>query len=880
MRAAGRILVFIDDGSYTFDNRVKREAGTLRRAGYAVTVVCPRYPGEPRTETVDGVTVLRFRKHRVGEGFAAHLLEYASSIVSGGLRTLEAATLRGGFDAFHACNPPDHLFVLALPFKLLGKRFVFDHHDVTPELYLSRFGGREGSLVHRALLLFEKLSLRLADGVIATNESYRRVEVGRGGVLPSRIAIVRNGPDLSKFSPADGDEGLGPAAPPFRVGYLGNMNPQDGVDVLLRAAAEIRSAGRGDVEFLLVGSGDAFEGLRALAERLGLGRAVRFTGRVPDREMLEALRSCHVCVQPDPWSPLNAISTMNKVMEYMALRRAVVAFDLEETRVTCGDAALLVPQGSGAAGLARAILRLLDDAEERARPARAGRTRVENELRWEKSEPHLLALYRRVLAPRRGAAARGAGVLRDVVSRRLFWPLAGRVIAFNRRVAAAGAAAALARRLPPDARERARVEALRGLLVFCRDRVPYYRRLFRESGFRPEAVDRVERLRDLPPLEKRTLQERLEEFVPEGTRRADFAEVWSGGSTGEPVAVLHDAGFTARGAAALAASDAAAGWTPGCRTAHLWGAPSDLRLVRGARARLRNFLWNREHFDTFDVRPGLLARYHERLERFRPDVIVAYASSAFLLARHLEEEGTRPSYPARAIVTSAETLTAAMRAAIESIFPARVFDRYGSREAGILAFECRLHDGLHVNGADVVLEGVNPSTLGPVEEGEGEVLVTALHGRGTPLVRYRIGDVGLFRRGADCACGLGPARLERVVGRVTDTITAPDGTLVHGEWFTHLLYGVRGVRQFRFVQETRRRFRLEVAAADGGPEAGLGGAMDAIRARLGRDASVELVRVGEIAPAPSGKRRFTVSHVPVAAATEDGGPRFREGALT
>lgn len=866
--AGKRILVFIDDGSYTFDNRVQRETKTLRRAGAAVTVVCPRYPGDALTEvTAEGVRVLRFPKLRAGSGLLGHAAEYASSLVFGFLRTLEAALFRGGFDAFQACNPPDHLFLVALPFRLFGKRFVFDHHDLVPELFLSRFGGTPSGATYRALLLAERLSLRLADGVIATNESYRRTEIARGGIPPERVAVVRNGPDLGKFAPSEADDGSGPTAPPFRVGYLGNMNPQDGVDVFVRAAALV-AARRSDVEFVLVGSGDAFDSLRKLAASLSLGGdRIRFLGRVGDAAMLEALRSCHVCVQPDPWSPLNAVSTMNKPMEYMALRRAVLAFDLEETRVSCGDAALLVPHEGGAAALAAGIERLVDDGPLRARLARAGRARVEETLRWERSEPALLALYERVLA-RRERRAVFLPILprfRDAVSRRLFWPFATRAIAFNRRTAAASRAAESVRRLPPPERERARLESLRSLLVFCRDRVPYYRRLFREAGFRPESIERLTDLRDVPPLDKKTLRERRDELVPEGARRDAMTEVWSGGSTGEPVSVLMDADGIARGAAALLWSDGLAGWMPGCRTACLWGAPSDVRLVRGARARLRAFLWNRELFDTFDVAPGRLARYHEALEAFAPDVLVAYASSAFLLARHLLETGAKPRYPRRAVVTSAETLTPAMRRTIESVFPARVFDRYGSREAGVMAAECPAHDGLHVNAADFVLEGVDPFTLEPSPEGEAEILVTALAARGTPLVRYRIGDMAEFAPDARCACGETGTKLARVVGRVSDTITAPDGTLVHGEWFTHLLYGVPGVRQFRFVQSAPRRFRLEVAADPGAPgiERGIASVAAAIRARLGGSAEVEVLRVEDIAPAASGKRRFTVSHVEI-----------------
>jgi len=389
-----KVLIFIEDGSYLLDNRVQREVKTLTGAGLQVAVICPRYPGENRYDNQDGVHIYRYRKWTLSEGLLGHAFEYASSLLKGGTLSM-VVFVRHGFQVFHACNPPDILFLLAGIYKLFGVSFLFDHHDVCPELYLSRFENPR-PLVYKILSWMEKRTMKTADVVVATNQSYRQIAMDRGGVPANRIFVVRNGPDPHKFRPGPPDREL---IRPGRilVGYLGNMNPQDGVDRLVQTARHIKEVkNRRDLYFVFVGGGDAHPKLVQMCEQRNLTDITHFTGRVPDPEMLATLNACDICVQPDPPSPLNDVSTMNKIMEYMALEKPVVAFDLKETRVSGGDAALYAEPDS-VEDLADKILHLADRPALRKELGERGRKRVEEVLCWEHSEEALREAYKAAL---------------------------------------------------------------------------------------------------------------------------------------------------------------------------------------------------------------------------------------------------------------------------------------------------------------------------------------------------------------------------------------------------------------------------------------------------------------------------------------------------
>jgi glycosyltransferase involved in cell wall biosynthesis len=387
--------MLLGNNRFPHDPRVRREAFALARAGYDVTVVCRRGPGQRRSEAVDGVAVRRYRNPWQPTGSAGVAAEWAWSTL-GCFATSLGVLVRRGFDVVHAHNPPDTLGLVTSFYRLLGKRIVFDHHDLAPEMYEARAGGRPSAVVVRALRLLERLSCRAAHRVIATNGSYRAVEIERDGVEPARITVVRNGPELSERRPTEPDAALRARSGTI-VGYLGVIGPQDGVDHLVRAVSHlVHDFGVPDALAVVIGRGESVPGLRRLAVELGIEDHVVFTGHLRDEEFAPLLCAADVCVVPDPRTPYNDRSTMLKLMDYMALGRPVVAFDLAEHRVTAGDAAVYVEPGDDFA-LARAVVELMRDPARRRELGVRGRERVEKELAWTHSVPHLLDTYRALL---------------------------------------------------------------------------------------------------------------------------------------------------------------------------------------------------------------------------------------------------------------------------------------------------------------------------------------------------------------------------------------------------------------------------------------------------------------------------------------------------
>jgi glycosyltransferase involved in cell wall biosynthesis len=386
---AGKALILVENLSVPFDRRVWQECTALRDAGWEVQVICPQgtdQDTESETE-VAGIKIQRYPLKAAAGGPRGYLQEYASAL----WHTFRLARRVGPIDVVHACNPPDLLFLVAKMLKRRGARFVFDQHDLVPELYLSRFGRGEDFL-YRGVCRVERLTYQAADVVISTNESYRKIALKRGGKKPEEVFVVRSAPVVERFHEVPVEESL-KRGKPYLLCYLGVMGPQDGVDYALRSLASLRDdLGRTDWHAVFVGSGDTFDAMVALSHELGLSDLVEFTGRLPDQDLLRYLSTADVCLSPDPRNPLNDVSTMNKIMEYMAMARPIVSFDLREARVSAGEAAVYAP-ANDEGEFAKLISRLLDDPDERRRMGELGRARVSGPLSWDHSRTALLAAY-------------------------------------------------------------------------------------------------------------------------------------------------------------------------------------------------------------------------------------------------------------------------------------------------------------------------------------------------------------------------------------------------------------------------------------------------------------------------------------------------------
>jgi glycosyltransferase involved in cell wall biosynthesis len=382
------ILIIVEDLPVPFDRRVWQEACALRDAGYAVSVICPkRNLFTASRETLEGIEIHR-HSLREGSGPFSYLMEYLWALAAQFWLALRVYR-RTRFRVIHACNPPDTIFLVGAFFKLFGVRFIFDHHDLNPELYEVKFGGR--GLFYRLVCLAERLTFRTADVTIATNTSYREVAITRGGMAPGRVFVVRSSPDLSRID-------IRPARPELRQGrrflvlYLGTMGPQEGVDLFVESAARIARS-RTDTAFVLIGAGSEVPKLKAMVRSRGLDRVLHFTGRIPDAELADYLSTADVCVAPDPKNPMNDKSTMNKILQYMAYERPVVLFDLAEGRRAAGDSALYA-RPNDPADFADKILDLLDSETLRDELGRRGRRRIEECYNWGRDKEVLLDAYR------------------------------------------------------------------------------------------------------------------------------------------------------------------------------------------------------------------------------------------------------------------------------------------------------------------------------------------------------------------------------------------------------------------------------------------------------------------------------------------------------
>src|SRR5258706_14319734 len=333
-----RVLTLVENHPSSFDRRVWQEAGAVRDAGYTVSIIRPTGRGcEAKFEALDDIHIWRYDLPTEGAGALGYLVEYSVALFWTFVLSLRVLFTRG-FDVVHACNPPDLFFLIGGFYKLFGKKFLFDHHDANPELYVAKFGRKDS--FYRLMVLLERLTFRTADVSIATNHSYRRIAIERGDMAPERVFVVRSGPSLERLRIGPGDAKLKKGRK-YLVGYVGVMGRQEGIDYLLHAASYIvHGLGRRDVQFGLVGGGTSLDEMKALAAELRIADYVTFTGRVPDAELLAMLNTADVCVNPDVATEMNDISTMNKIMEYMALGKPIVQFDLAEGRYSAQAASL------------------------------------------------------------------------------------------------------------------------------------------------------------------------------------------------------------------------------------------------------------------------------------------------------------------------------------------------------------------------------------------------------------------------------------------------------------------------------------------------------------------------------------------------------------
>jgi glycosyltransferase involved in cell wall biosynthesis len=404
----GRVLIIVQNLSVPFDRRVWLECQALRAAGHGVAVVCPKGPGDASYEKLEGIELYKYRPYTATRK-STFAIEYACSFLATALLALKASR-RGHFDVVQACNPPDIFWPVGLLFRALyGSRFVFDHHDLCPELYKSRFPDGP-ALVHRVLLFLERRTVASADHVIATNASYRAIDVERNGAAPGDVTVVRTGPDPARLRRAAPDPALRRGRAHL-VAYIGVMGPQDGVDIVLRVAdVVVHRLGREDISFTLMGSGDCFGELVALQHELALDGHVELTGRVPDETVAAVLSSADIGISPDPKNALNDVSTMNKTMEYMAFGLPVVAFDLRETRISAGEAAAYATPND-VEQLAALVVELVDDEHRRKAMGETALARVHSELAWHHQATRYVSVYgdlvarrpTRVLSTARGA---------------------------------------------------------------------------------------------------------------------------------------------------------------------------------------------------------------------------------------------------------------------------------------------------------------------------------------------------------------------------------------------------------------------------------------------------------------------------------------------
>jgi len=393
--AGKRILLLVENNPVPFDKRIWREAQTLKETGAKVFVISPKTDHYNEShETIEGIEVLRYNAYFSKGSKFGYFREYIDAIIKMFYISFRLF-IKEGFHVVHVANPPDLLWIIASFYKLFGTKFIFDEHDLGPESFISRFNiktEKKNNLIYKILILMEKISYRLSDTTIVTNESYKSNAINRGKIRSEKIFIVRNGPDMRKFNKVTPNKkwkfGFN-----YMAAYIGIMGVQDGVDILINAMKYIVNIlKRKDICFVLIGSGDEAYKLKSLTKELDLDKYIKFTGRIPDKPALEILSTANVCLSPDPKNPLNEISTMNKIMEYMVCEKPIVSFPLKEAIFSAGDSALYVTDSSEK--FAEGLIYLINHPNIAKKMGKFGYERVKNHLRWEKQQKYLINAYK------------------------------------------------------------------------------------------------------------------------------------------------------------------------------------------------------------------------------------------------------------------------------------------------------------------------------------------------------------------------------------------------------------------------------------------------------------------------------------------------------
>lgn len=392
-----KILIIVENLPVPFDTRVWQEATTLTKNGYLVSVICPTGKGYDRKyENIDGVHIYRHNLPTEGNGIFGYFREYWSALFNQ-IKLAKKIYKTHGFDVIHGCNPPDNIYIVAKKFKKYGVKYVFDHHDICPELSIAKFGLKslKSKLIYRSQLYFERQTYKKCDFAFVTNNSYKDIAIKRGKMCEDNVMVLRSGPDLTRLRIQKPIKQI-KRNKTFMIGYLGVIGQQEGIEYILESARYIRnSIGRNDIHWAVVGGGPHLEYLKNKAIDMRIDDIVEFTGRVSDQKLLDYLNTADVCVNSDTYNEMNDKSTMNKILEYMTLGKPIVQFDLTEGKFSAQEASLYA-KNNDYVDMSKKILLLLNDEELRKKMGQYGRKRILNELSWEHTSENLLNGYDKI----------------------------------------------------------------------------------------------------------------------------------------------------------------------------------------------------------------------------------------------------------------------------------------------------------------------------------------------------------------------------------------------------------------------------------------------------------------------------------------------------